>query len=49
LVYWNLLVKRDGSRIAGLEPETELAQTLFKEDRAFFYGRLIVENVTQSG
>ena len=45
LVYWNLLVPRDGSNIPALRPETELAERLHAQDRAFFYGRLVVETV----
>ena len=42
-VYWNLLVPRDGRGI--LESEAELAAALHQEDRAFFYGRLVVERL----
>ena len=49
LVYWNLLVPRDGADVAGLTPEPELSKALHRTDRAFFYGRLVVERVTAPG
>jgi S-adenosylmethionine-diacylglycerol 3-amino-3-carboxypropyl transferase len=48
LVYWNLLVPRDGSNIEGLVSHLEEAKTLHAIDRAFFYGRLVVEQVAAS-
>ena len=46
MVYWNLLVPRDASALPDLfTPETDLATELFREDRAFFYGRLVIERV----
>ena len=44
VVYWNLLVPRDGRGI--LESDAELATALHREDRAFFYGRLVIERLT---
>ncbi len=48
LVYWNLLAPRSRplTLAARLSPKTELAQTLHQRDKAFFYSRLIVEEVT---
>ena len=45
LVYWNLLVPRDGGGVEELIPEPALARRLHATDRAFFYGRLVVEHV----
>lgn len=48
LVYWNMLAPR--SRPEKMEPvltsHTALAEQLHKEDKAFFYSRLIVEEIT---
>lgn len=48
LAYWNMLVPRSGSDSLAdrLRPLTELADTLHCEDKAFFYSRFIVEEVT---
>lgn len=48
LAYWNMLVDRQGSdHFAGnLRPLTDLANALFHEDKAFFYKRLVVEEVS---
>ncbi len=48
LVYWNMLAKRSRPRslATSLSPKTALAQTLHARDKAFFYSRLIVEEVT---
>ncbi len=48
LVYWNMLAPRSRplELAAQLQPQTELAQRLHCEDKAFFYSRLIVEEVT---
>lgn len=45
LAYWNMLASRqsDSTRIEHLTPES---QELFKQDRAFFYSRFIVEEVS---
>ncbi len=45
LVYWNLFAPRSRpDHLASLlEPETERAAELFAGDKAFFYGRLVVE------
>ena len=47
LVYWNMLVSRGYSPEFKdqLTPLTEIAESLFKEDKAFFYKRLIIEEV----
>lgn len=45
LVYWNLLVPRDGRNIAALVPDSALATRLHATDPAFFYGRLHIETV----
>jgi S-adenosylmethionine-diacylglycerol 3-amino-3-carboxypropyl transferase len=47
LVYWNLLVPRDGSQVPGLEAVGS-ADDLYAVDRAFFYGRLVVEQVASN-
>ncbi|MBT9554887.1 MAG: DUF3419 family protein [Myxococcales bacterium] len=44
LVYWNLLVPRDAHALPELyEADTGLASALHAHDRAFFYGRLVIE------
>lgn len=47
LAYWNMLAPR--SRPAAmadlLDPRTKEAETLFQQDRAFFYSRFVVEEV----
>lgn len=45
LVYWNMLAPRSRpeSLASKLEPLESLAKTLFNEDKAFFYSRLIIE------
>lgn len=47
LAYWNMLAPRSrpASMAALLEPCEEEAQALFKQDRAFFYSRFVVEEV----
>ena len=47
LAYWNMLVPRRGHELRPdrLRPMTELARSLFKRDRAFFYGDFLVEEV----
>lgn len=45
LAYWNLLVSCDGARVVGLQAHEDEAQALHAVDRAFFYGRLVVEQV----
>jgi S-adenosylmethionine-diacylglycerol 3-amino-3-carboxypropyl transferase len=48
LVYWNMLAPR--SRPERMSPvlksHTELAEQLHKEDKAFFYSRLVIEEIT---
>ena len=48
LVYWNMLAARSRplTLAARLRPQTELAQALHAQDKAFFYSRLIVEEVS---
>ncbi|MFT5434751.1 MAG: S-adenosylmethionine-diacylglycerol 3-amino-3-carboxypropyl transferase [Myxococcota bacterium] len=43
LAYWNLLVPRDGVAVPGLTAHSERAEALHATDRAFFYGRLVLE------
>jgi len=46
LVYWNLLVPRDGAELPDrLQARSELETKLHAGDRAFFYGRLVIEHV----
>ena len=46
LVYWNLLVGRDGAALSNLlDADPERARALHATDRAFFYGRLVLETV----
>ncbi len=47
LVYWNMLVPRSRpeSLSHSLIPLNDLAQTLHQQDKAFFYNRLVVEEV----
>jgi hypothetical protein len=47
LAYWNMLAPRGRpeSMSAELQPLTELAAKLHREDKAFFYSRFIVEAV----
>jgi len=45
LVYWNLLVQRDGSDVPTLKAHPKEAVRLHASDRAFFYGRLQLETV----
>ncbi|NJK62278.1 MAG: DUF3419 family protein [Synechococcaceae cyanobacterium SM2_3_1] len=47
LVYWNMLVPRSRpeSLAQSLIPQLDLAQTLHLQDKAFFYSRLVVEEV----
>jgi S-adenosylmethionine-diacylglycerol 3-amino-3-carboxypropyl transferase len=47
LAYWNMLTPRSRpERLADrLRPLTELAERLFREDKAFFYSRFVVEEV----
>lgn len=48
LAYWNMLAPRSRpEELAGqLTPLTQLAEDLFLEDRAFFYSRFIIEEVS---
>lgn len=48
LVYWNMLAPRSRPpAFAGrLEPQAEIAARLHREDKAFFYSRLIVETAS---
>jgi S-adenosylmethionine-diacylglycerol 3-amino-3-carboxypropyl transferase len=47
LAYWNMLAPRSrpASMASLLEPCEDEAQALFKQDRAFFYSRFVVEEV----
>lgn len=47
LAYWNMLAPRSRPQSLAdrLEPLEEEAQQLFKQDRAFFYSRFVVEEV----
>ncbi len=46
LCYWNMLAPRSGAGLpAMLAPLDQLAKDLFPQDRAFFYSRLVVEQV----
>ncbi|MDQ8200863.1 DUF3419 family protein [Pelagicoccus enzymogenes] len=47
LAYWNMLAPRSRpqSMAAELTPLNELAESLFKKDKAFFYSKFIVEEV----
>jgi S-adenosylmethionine-diacylglycerol 3-amino-3-carboxypropyl transferase len=47
LVYWNMLAPRSRPEAMArqLRPLTELAARLHRQDRAFFYSRLVVEEV----
>jgi S-adenosylmethionine-diacylglycerol 3-amino-3-carboxypropyl transferase len=47
LVYWNMLAPRSRPEalIDSLKPLASLSERLFKEDKAFFYSRLVVEEV----
>jgi S-adenosylmethionine-diacylglycerol 3-amino-3-carboxypropyl transferase len=48
LAYWNMLVPRGRppSMATQLRPLSELAERLHHQDRAFFYSRLVVEELT---
>jgi S-adenosylmethionine-diacylglycerol 3-amino-3-carboxypropyl transferase len=47
IAYWNMLVSRSrpDSLADRLRPLTELSDRLFKQDKAFFYSRFVVEEV----
>jgi S-adenosylmethionine-diacylglycerol 3-amino-3-carboxypropyl transferase len=47
IVYWNMLAPRScpASLSDQINPLNELAQTLFQQDKAFFYSRLVIEEV----
>jgi S-adenosylmethionine-diacylglycerol 3-amino-3-carboxypropyl transferase len=47
LVYWNLLAPRQcpAALAERLRPLTEAARVLFEQDKAFFYSRLVLEEV----
>jgi len=47
LAYWNMMVPRSRPETLGerLEPDAELAASLFARDRAFFYGAFVLERV----
>jgi S-adenosylmethionine-diacylglycerol 3-amino-3-carboxypropyl transferase len=51
LAYWNTLVPRSRpeSLAERLQPLTELAERLHREDKAFFYARFVVEEIVQDG
>lgn len=48
LVYWNMLAPRcrPEKMAPVLKSHTELAQQLHKEDKAFFYSKLVIEEIT---
>ncbi len=48
LVYWNMLAPRSRPEkmSAVLKSHTELAERLHKEDKAFFYSKLVIEEIT---
>jgi S-adenosylmethionine-diacylglycerol 3-amino-3-carboxypropyl transferase len=48
LVYWNMLAPRGrpDHLAPRLVPQTELANRLFAEDKAFFYSKLVIEEVS---
>jgi S-adenosylmethionine-diacylglycerol 3-amino-3-carboxypropyl transferase len=47
LAYWNMLVprRRPESMAEQLRPLTELAQKLYRQDKAFFYSAFVVEEI----
>lgn len=47
MVYWNMLAPRScpPSLRSQINPLSDLAQTLFQQDKAFFYSRLVIEEV----
>lgn len=47
LAYWNMLVPRRGRELRPerLEARSDISEPLFAEDRAFFYGDFVVEEV----
>jgi S-adenosylmethionine-diacylglycerol 3-amino-3-carboxypropyl transferase len=47
IVYWNMLAPRScpASLRDQINPLNELAQSLFQQDKAFFYSRLVIEEV----
>lgn len=49
LVYWNMLADRTRpeSLATTLRPASEMASTLHRDDRAFFYSRLVIEDVVR--
>ena len=49
IAYWNLLVPRERPESLAhlLKPHPELAKSLWKNDRAFFYGDFHIEEVTR--
>ena len=49
LAYWNMMVPRSRpASLAGrLEPDADLAASLFAGDRAFFYGAFVLERVIE--
>ena len=48
LAYWNMLAPRarPESMAGKLKPRTDLAERLHREDKAFFYSRFVLEEVT---
>jgi S-adenosylmethionine-diacylglycerol 3-amino-3-carboxypropyl transferase len=48
LVYWNMLAPRSRPEKMApvLTPHNELAEQLHKEDKAFFYSKLVIEEIT---
>jgi S-adenosylmethionine-diacylglycerol 3-amino-3-carboxypropyl transferase len=51
LVYWNVLADRSrpAALAHALEPHATLAASLHRRDRAFFYRRLVIEEVVRCG
>jgi S-adenosylmethionine-diacylglycerol 3-amino-3-carboxypropyl transferase len=51
LAYWNMLAPRSRPESMShlLKPHPTESETLFQQDRAFFYSRFIIEEVTQGG
>lgn len=47
IAYWNMLAPRSrpDSLAARIRPRTDIADRLFKQDKAFFYSRFVVEEV----
>ncbi len=50
LVYWNMLAPRSRPEEMGdrLQPCTELAQSLYAQDKAFFYSAFVIEEILKT-